>query len=66
MFVCNKCHKADENVLNCNGEAHATVNIKGKCDICGKWRKILWCKEYTYKMKVNPKEARYGAIKKSK
>lgn len=66
MFICNKCHERDKNVLNCNDRAHADVNIKGKCDICGKMRKIVWCEEYTGKIKISPKEASYGTIQKSK
>lgn len=65
MFVCNKCHKADEKILNCNDSVHAEVNIEGKCDICGKLRKIIWCREYTHKIKISPKEASYGTIEKT-
>jgi hypothetical protein len=53
MFVCIKCHEADEKVLNCNIDIHIKMQadivtfIKGKCDICGKQCRMLWCGKYT-------------------
>lgn len=37
MFVCEKCHDGDMNVLEC-GETYDShgIGVWGDCDICGK------------------------------
>ncbi len=55
MFVCYKCHEADEKVLNCDSDVHAsikTIATQGSCNICGKSGKIIWCGGYA---KINHK-----------
>jgi len=46
MFIYHKCHEADKNVLNCNARTHAG-DINGKCDICGKRCRLMWCGKYS-------------------
>jgi len=46
-WVCEKCHKKDENVTKCQTllKGH-TSTVYGTCDICGKKEATCFCINY--------------------